>query len=152
GAITKGAFEAGVLQVIAARGIAVARIVAASSGALNGTAYAAGVRARRERAAAADLARLWRQRGGLCDVLHPSLGDILRCRGLSDQRRLRAILRDNVRPSRIADPAPIEIHLITAPLHGCMTTVQGEAVTSYTRVVRFDGASFDARETLEQVF
>ena len=152
GAITKGAFEAGVLQVIAARGIAVARIVAASSGALNGTAYAAGVRARRERAAAADLARLWQERGGLCDVLHPSLRDILRCRGLSDQRRLRSILRDNVLPSRIADPAPIELNLLTAPLRGCRTTVQGELVTTYTQVVRFGGASFDAQELLEQVF
>jgi NTE family protein len=151
GAVTKGAFEAGVLQVLAARQIAVARIVAASSGALNAVAYAAGVRARREQAAADDLARLWEERGGWRDVLHFSLCDALALRGLSDQKRLYALLRESVRPSLRSDPAPIDVHLVTAPLRGCAGSPTGDPSVTYTKVVRFDGASFDRQETLDRV-
>jgi predicted acylesterase/phospholipase RssA len=84
GAATKGAFEAGVLDVLAERRLPVTRIVAASSGALNGVAYAAGVRACRERSAAKELVALWETRGGFCDVVRPSLRTILARRGLSD--------------------------------------------------------------------
>ena len=152
GAVTKGAFEAGVLQVLAERGIAVRRIVAASSGALNGTAYAAGVRARRERAAARELALLWEERGGLCSVIHPSLRAILGRRGLSDSTKLYRILQDNVAPCRIADPAPIELYLITAPLRGRSASASGEPVTTYTQALFFSGVSFDDAERLEDVF
>ncbi len=151
GAVTKGAFEAGVLQVLAQRGITVTRIVAASSGALNGVAYAAGVRARRERAAAAELVTLWQERGGWRDVLHFSLCDALALRGLSDQKKLLALLRDHVPPSTSRDPAPIELHLITAPLRGCESSAMGEPATTYTRVVSFGGAWFDEQEALDRV-
>jgi NTE family protein len=151
GAVTKGAFEAGALRVLAERGARVERIVAASSGALNGVAYAAGVRARRERAAAAALCALWEDRGGWRDVLHFSLRDALCLRGLSDQKNLRALLGENVRPSRIADPAPIDLHLITAPLRGCEGEMPGDRSTTYTRVLSFDGACFDAAAPLDRV-
>ena len=144
GAVTKGAFEAGVLQVIAERGIAVRRIVAASSGALNGTAYAAGVRARREREAAADLRDVWENHAGLCDVLHPNLGDIVRGRGLSDQDKLYGLLRDHVKPSTVPDPAPIDLHLITAPLRGVPGSGTRAPATTYTQVLGFAGESFDS--------
>jgi NTE family protein len=153
GAVTKGAFEAGVLHVVAERGIAVRRIVAASSGALNGTAYAAGVRARRERAAARELMEVWEEHAGLCDVLHVNLRDALAGRGLSDQERLYGLLHDNVPPSSIADPAPIDLYMITAPLGGTeTTTAHGEPATTYTRVLHFGGESFDGPERLAEVF
>ncbi len=152
GAVTKGAFEAGALQVVAERGIAVRRIVAASSGALNGTAYAAGVRARRERAAARELREVWENQAGLCDVLHFSLGDVLHGRGLSDQEKLYGLLRDHVPPSTVGDPAPIDLQLITAPLNGCDGSASREPATTYTRVLRFGGESFDRPERLAEVF
>jgi NTE family protein len=151
GAVTKGAFEAGVLQVLARRGITVERIVAASSGALNGAVFAAGVRARRERAAAAELVELWENHGGFRDVLHFSLPDILCLRGISDQKNLYALLRDSVLPSTGADLAPIELHLITAPLRGYEGSVLGEPSTTYTRVVRFGGEWFDEQAALDRV-
>ncbi len=151
GAVTKGAFEAGVLQVLAARQIAVGRIVAASSGALNAVAYAAGVRARREQAAADELVTLWKERGGWRDVLHFNLCDALALRGLSDQKKLYALLRENVWPSSRADPAPIELHLVTAPLRGCDGGAAEDPAITYTRVMRFDGACFDTQETLNRV-
>jgi predicted acylesterase/phospholipase RssA len=149
--VTKGAFEAGVLQVLAQRGIAVERIVAASSGALNGVVYAAGVRARRERAAAAEMVELWERHGGWRDVLHLSVRDVLTRRGISDQKNLYALLRDSVLPTAAADPAPIELHLITAPLRGSEGSTLDEPATTYTRVVSFGGQWFDEQEALSRV-
>jgi predicted acylesterase/phospholipase RssA len=149
--VTKGAFEAGVLQVLAQRGIAVERIVAASSGALNGVVYAAGVRARRERAAAAELVELWESHGGWRDVLHLSLSDLLCLRGISDQKNLYALLHASVLPSNAFDPAPIELHLITAPLRGSEGSTLDEPATTYTHVVSFGGQWFDEQEALDRV-
>lgn len=152
GAVAKGAFEAGALEIIASRNIAVRRIVAASSGALNGTAYAAGVRARREVDASRDLAEVWAREAGLRGALRPSLRSILRRQGISDQSRLLGLLRRHVRPSDIHDPAPIDLHIMVAPLHGMQGSIDGELATTYSHVVSFTGESFDDAQSLEAVF
>src|SRR5262245_31310799 len=105
GAITRGAFEAGVLDIVAQRRIAVRRIVATSSGALNAAAFAAGVRARREAAAAQELVEVWESRGGLCNVIHFSLRGLLSGLGISDQKALLKLLRRHIRPNTRPDPA-----------------------------------------------
>src|SRR5262245_53097162 len=109
GAVAKGAYEAGALKIIAERGIPVRRIVAASSGALNGVAYSAGVRARRELQAARELVELWRHRSRWYNIFNLNLGDLFGGTGISDQRRLLTILRDSIQPSGISDPAPIDL-------------------------------------------
>jgi predicted acylesterase/phospholipase RssA len=152
GAVTKGAFEAGVLKILAERGIVVRRIVASSSGALNGTAYAAGVRARRETVAVEELIAVWKDEGSWRDVLHFNGFDILRGKGLSDQQNLLALLRRNIKPSGIPDPAPIELHIIVSPLCGAQGSIGPGPATTYTKVLSFDGAYFDRRDLLEQVF
>src|SRR5436190_1517846 len=53
GSVAKGAFQAGVLEVLAGAGLPIARIVAASAGSMNGVAFAAGVRYGRPALAAA---------------------------------------------------------------------------------------------------
>lgn len=151
GAATKGGFEAGALRVIAERGIGMRRFVAASSGALNATGMAAAVRARREKVAAGELVRLWEERASLKDVLSPSLRGILTGRGISDSKKLYALLRDNIPPSRIEDPAPVDLHLIVAPLHGTRAATDGEPAVSFTRVLSFAGTSFDTSERLAEV-
>jgi NTE family protein len=152
GAVVRGAFEAGALEVIASRKIVVRRIVAASSGALNGAAYAAGVRARREAEAARDLVRVWEEDASLCGALHPSLGAMLEGQGISDQSKLLALLRRYVLPSTSPDPAPIELHVMLATLRGRQGRVDGEPATTYSEILSFPGASFDAQEALERVF
>lgn len=152
GAITMGAFEAGVLKVLAEREIPIRRIVAASSGALNGTVYAAGVRGRCELEMAQRLLRLWRDKGGICDVVSLNLRNILGGKGLSDQDKLLSLLRREVPPTRAANPAPIELNLIVAPLNGALGSMGGEPATTYTRVLRFDDEQFDRRDLLEEVF
>lgn len=152
GAVAKGAYEAGALSVIAERGLPVRRIVAASSGALNGVAYAAGVRARRERQAAQELCALWQHRSKWYDIFSLNLGDLFGGQGLSDQSRLLTILRDSVQPSGIPDPAPIDLHIVVAPVNGFDGRIGDDPATTYERVLGFDGMYFDRRELLEQVF
>jgi predicted acylesterase/phospholipase RssA len=153
GGVVKGAFEAGALEVIGARkSIVVRRIVAASSGALNGTVFAAGVRARRESAAARDLVDAWEKDASLTGTLHPSLLGILGRRGISDQTKLLRLLRGRVKPSTIDDPAPVDLHLVVAPLCGARGSTGQDHATSYSRVLHFGGESFDDESGLERVF
>ncbi len=111
GAVAQGAFEAGVLKVLAGADLRVRRIVAASSGALNGAYFAAAVRGRRERQAADELTELWRDHASWSQIFHINLGDLLRREGLSDQdapaqapaRPWRACGRRRPRRHRAAD-------------------------------------------------
>jgi len=100
GAVARGAFEAGALQVLAAADVRVARIVAASSGALNGVAYATAVRARRERAGAAELVELWRDRATWTEIVHLDWRELLHREAISDLTKVRTILRSASSPSR----------------------------------------------------
>lgn len=152
GAVTRGAFEAGALKVLAERGVPVRRIVAASSGALNGTVYASAIHARREARATQELLDLWRDRGGVCDVIHPSLRDIVRGRGISDSTKILALLRRAVRPTRSPDPAPVDLHIVVAALDGVMGRIGSEPATTYTAKLDFSGSHFESEEQLEEVF
>lgn len=152
GAVTRGAFEAGALKILAARKIPVRRIVAVSSGALNGAAYAAGIRARREEAAAEELISLWQDRGGWRDILHINAGHVLRGKGLSDQDKLLSLLRRNIRPIRISEPAPIELQIVVAPLRGTQGAIGHLPATTYTKLLSFSGEHFESQPLLEEVF
>jgi predicted acylesterase/phospholipase RssA len=152
GAFVKGAFEAGALEVIASRGVTISRVVAASSGALSGVAYAAGVRARREGEAARELVRVWEEEASLWGALHPSLRAIVGRRGISDQENLLGMLRRHVRPCTRSDPAPIDFHVTLATLRGRQGHIDGEPATTFSEVLGFPGASFDTQEGLERVF
>jgi len=152
GAVVKGAFEAGALKILADREIPVRRIVASSSGALNGAAYAAGVRARREKAAADEMIALWRDRAGFLEAFDLNVGDLLGVVGLSDQKNLLKQLRGNIRPSTLGDPAPIDLHIVVSPLNGAAGDLGGEPATTYEQVLQFTGEHFDDQDRLEEVF
>jgi Patatin-like phospholipase len=118
GAVAQGAFEVGVIRALARADVDIVRIVASSSGALNGTVFAAGLRARDPIDGAETLARLWRDHADWNEVFHLSVRDLLRRDGLSDQTRLLELLREHVPPSDPDDPAPINLRLIVAALAG----------------------------------
>ena len=83
GAVSKGAFEAGVISVIAEKNIKINHIVATSSGALNGVALAAAIRSGREKEIAKKLLDAWIEGGGWYDTLNFNPINWLRGRGLS---------------------------------------------------------------------
>ena len=152
GAVTRGAFEAGALKILAAHRIPVRRIVAVSSGALNGAVYAAAIRARREEAMAEELIGLWTKQGGWRDVIHINVGHLLRGKGLSDQDKLLSLLRGSIRPARTAHPAPVELRIVVAPLRGAEGAIGQSAATTYTKLLSFRGEHFDDPRLLEEVF
>lgn len=154
GAVAKGAFEAGALQVLAEAGVRVVRLVAASSGALNAVAFAAGVRACRERVAAAELVELWRDQATWRDILHLDWRDPVEREGLSDLSRVREILRRAVRPApeRATALAPVSLRLVLAPLDGVDGVIDGQPATTYEKVLDFTGRDFDEASRLEGVF
>ncbi len=152
GAVAKGAFEAGVLQVLAETDARVVRIVAASSGALNGVAYATAVRARRERAGAAELVELWRDKASWMDIFHLDWGGLLHRKAVANLDRVRAVLKAGILPAQAASPAEINLRLILGALDGVPGTIGDHPATTYERMVEFDGPAFDTASELDRVF
>jgi NTE family protein len=152
GAVAKGAFEAGVIQALARTDVKIARIVGASSGALNGTVLASAVRARNLVAGAEVLAGLWRDRAEWHEVFHASLRDIVKLDGLSDQQRLLGLLRDHVPPSQPAEPDPVNLRLIVAALHGYPGEIGERPATTFEAICDFHGDDFGSRAGLDRVF
>ena len=152
GAVAKGAFAAGVVQQLARTNARVVRIVAASSGALNGLLFAAGIRAGAPTAAADRLVELWSDHAGWAQVFHVSLGDLVRREGVSDDKKLLALIRDNVQPNVSRPGTDIELRLVVAPLHGARGSIAGQPATTFEQVIDFSGAAFDTDAGLEPMF
>src|SRR5512141_953425 len=129
GGVAKGAYEAGVLEVLAEANVEVVRLVATSAGALNAALYAWAVRTRNERAAAATLTELWRDDAKFTAVFRPSFKDIRHRDGFSGHDQVFKILRDHITPVAIVDPAPIELRLVVAPLAGTDGTIGDRLAT-----------------------
>lgn len=146
GAVSKGAFAAGALAHLTLRlrqeGTPIRALVGTSSGALNATVVAAGVRAGAAVGAAKGLVRLWRDRGGLGDVAAPDLAAALRLRGLSGPDRVLGLLDAACpRPPPRGRGAPVALRLAVTPLAGT-----GGPPTSFEAVERFGGEDLDDPE------
>lgn len=154
GAVAKGAFEAGALKVLASKLAAsdgrIVRIVAASSGALNGTLLAAAAHAGNLLEGTAQLANLWVREGSLFHAFHLNLGDIFRLEGLSDQRQLLELLSSNVKPR--LEGSDVELRIIVTALRGVAGNIGSDPATTYERVFRFTKASFESQAGLNEVF
>lgn len=151
GAVAKGAFQAGAIEVLHQKGLRFSRVVAASSGALTGACWAAAVRAGREDDAAKALPALWRDRASI-GIFHLSLGGILRERGLSTGDRIVALLEEAVGAWLPGAKNRAGLRLIVAPLAGVDGDIGGSKATTYQQVIKFEDADFDARESREKVF
>jgi predicted acylesterase/phospholipase RssA len=152
--VAKGAFEAGVIEVLAQKEISVNRIVATSSGALNAIAFAAGIRTGRTKEMAAKLVDAWIKGGGWHDSLSVNPWNLLRGKGLSDRRGLLKMLNDLVSPAGgvTPEPADIEVRIIVAALNGVRGEIGKEPATTYEKVFAFSGKDFDTAEKLARIF
>jgi len=151
GAVAKGAFQAGVLEVVAARAPRIARIVATSAGALNGAVLAVGVRFGRLAVAAEVITRTWLEHATWQQLLRPSLA-ALRRGGLSSSagvgEAVEAAMTQVVPAVRDPDVPLADVHLqmVTAALQGKPSARGPRAAagdTTFEHVVEFAGASLD---------
>ena len=152
GAVAKGAFEAGVIQALVRSDVKIARIVAASSGALNGTVLASSVRTRDLVRGADALADLWRDHAQWTEVFHASVRDLLKRDGVSDQKHLLALLHDHIQPTQPDQPDDVNLRIIVAALDGCRGAIGAEDATTFESVCDFDTTAFGSRDGLDRVF
>ncbi len=152
GAVAKGAFGAGALAVLLDEvpDLDVRRIVATSSGALNGAFVAAAIRSGTLRRAGARLESLWIDEASFGDVFDASVRGIVSLRGLSTNARVLSILRRAIQPSTGRNP--VDLHLVVTATAGYVDPESGSPATTFERVLRFDGESFDDPARLEEVF
>ncbi len=153
GAVAKGAFAAGALAYLTLRlrdeGTPIRALVGTSSGALNATVLAAGVRTGRPVSAAKELVRLWRDRGGASRILDADLASALRLGGLSGSRRLVELVRQacSRQTGAAAARVPVALRLVVAPLSGTSS-----APTSFEAVERFEDRDFEDPARRERMF
>jgi predicted acylesterase/phospholipase RssA len=156
GAVTKGAFAAGVLSELSEPDVRdrlqldIQRIVATSSGALTAAYYAAAIHAGSEATAGARLAQLWIDEATLARSVSPSVPGIFARRGLSSARKLLRLLRANIRPA--VGTQPIELRLVVTNLDGEIDIVGGARATAHEHIFAFDGEDFSSAARLERLF
>lgn len=154
GAVAKGAFEAGVLDVLAEKipdDVEIVRVVGASSGSLNATMLASGIHTGKPHEATKALTELWQKEGGILNAFHFNLGDVVAGRGLSDQKHLRRLLEEHIQPTH--GQHQVELKIILAPLAGNRGTSGMPSVGStYEAVLGFSQADFESKEGLDAVF
>lgn len=165
GAVAKGAYAAGALQVLAQQGLEVTRIVGTSSGALNGALYASYVRRGIERQGVAALVDLWMRSATIMKVLAPELASALRLEGVSSMAKVRDLLLPGLGPEPMGEPRPISLRIITSPLGGIASERldalarrdDGDPLpaprnrTTHEYVCDFTAADFDTREGRERI-
>lgn len=152
GAIARGAYEAGVIDILVEQNLKIDRIVATSSGALNGLALAAGIRAGRRREMIDCLIQYWVDRGKWQEALSISPLAFFRGRGLSGKDSLISMMRDLVKPCDSAERHNVELRIIITPLNGILGTIGDKQATTYEKVMKFSNADFDSQESLERIF
>ena len=151
GAVANGAFEAGALDVVAARGFSITRVLGTSAGALSATLFARFVVAGEQAAGAARLVKLWTEDASWWRVLRPSLRGIVTLTGLSSQDGLLALLRRYVEPVR--DPeSDAELRLVVTALKGEASAIDGAPATTHEGVLSYGPDDFADRRRLEEVF
>jgi NTE family protein len=150
GAVARGAFEAGALQVLAKHDVDIVRIVAASSGALNATVLARGVCAGDVAGATSKLVDLWKTEATLASAFDVNLADVVRLEGISDSARLLGLLESNVAPCE--SPRPVQLKVVVASLRGLQGNIGGQPATTHELLMSFDERDFANRAGLARVF
>ncbi len=152
GGVAKGAFEAGALDVITSAPIRIKRIVAASSGALNGTVMGAAIRQGDPKAGAARLVDLWSTRATWSQFFDFSFSDLFNGRSLSTANRVLALLREQVQATLTTGQEPISVRFVTAAIEGVIGNIGPRPATTFEAVLRFEGTDYDTEEGREKIF
>jgi NTE family protein len=153
GAVAKGAFEAGVLAVLAERAEPISTFVATSAGALNAAVYATGVRYGRERRAAEVLLQLWAEQADWQHVVDFDWRGLLGGRGLSSTTALEGIVERGMQHvAQSAEPGfDVSVKLVTTALHGLVHDAKGRPTTTFEHLIKLSKESFDTVEGRRRV-
>lgn len=153
GAVARGAYEAGVLDALAQRGVKINHIVATSSGALNGLAFAVGVRRGKEKQFAAELVNFWITKGCWKKSFNFRPWNFFTGRGISNQDCLRKLIKEIVNHDQSPSPKHhVEFKVIVTPLNGVEGYVGERCSTTYEEILSFKDEDFDTEESLERIF
>jgi predicted acylesterase/phospholipase RssA len=154
GAVSRGAFEAGVIEALAESAVRIDRIVATSSGALNGVAFAAAIRNGTEIQTAKLLTKTWIEMGSWRDSFAFNPINWMRGRGLSDRSGLLKLLNGLIKPAGAVEgeKRDVELRIIVAPLNGISGAIGDREATTYEKLLSFSGKDFDTEEGLAKIF
>jgi NTE family protein len=154
GAVAKGAFEAGVIQELAARrrAIPIARIVGVSSGAINAAVYATGVRAGEEEKVAARLAALWQHTANWHTAVELDFKAILHLVGVGNGERVFKLMQETVADLRVEQGRPVTLRLVLATLNGEQGEIGGQPATTFEHVAEFSDDDFDREAMRDRIF
>lgn len=153
GAVAKGAFEAGVLEVLApeVERLGITRVIGASAGALNASLFALGLRTRTEARVAKSLVELWSDAATWHTVVDLKLRDILTRTGLGTADRVLALMRRAIDGLGSTEPRNVSVSLVVTALAGQTKTLLGQPATTFEGAVTFEDRELDdpaARERL----
>ncbi len=152
GAVARGAFEAGVIRALAEANVRIVQIIAASSGALNGTMLAAAVRDGKVPSVSETLKDLWLEHASWTEVFHAKPSALIRGEGVSDQTKLRKLLHDHIQPSQLPADAEISLRIMVAPLQGALGKIGDAPATTYEAFADFDTTTFASQPELDAMF
>lgn len=153
GALAKGAFEAGALKVITKNPeLKIKTIVATSSGALNGTALAAGITSGKVEQAIDALVQTWTDHGSWYNILEFSLSRIMNRQGLSTSDRLMRLIKLTVEKFVTADLNPIELKIVLTQLSGHTGFINGKPNTTFEAIASFSHLDFYNQQRRQSIY
>ena len=152
GAVAKGAYEAGVISILAKSAVQIDRIVATSSGALNGIVFAAGIRSGTTKEMTENLIRAWVEEGSWQGSFSFNPLNLIRGRGLSGRDGLLNMLNSLVKPVKSKEKREVQLRIVVSPLEGVRGEIGGKSATTYEKVLYFEGKDFDTAERLSKMF
>lgn len=156
GAVAKGAFEAGVLDVLSphVERLGITRIIGASAGALNASLFSVAIRTRSESRVAKSVVDLWSDAATWRNVVDLNLRDIWTRTGLATADRVLPLMRRAVEGLSSPEPRSVAVTLVVTALAGQTKLLQGQPATTFEGGVTFADSELDdpaARERLLQV-
>jgi NTE family protein len=153
GAVAKGAFEAGVLEVLAphAERLGVTRVIGASAGALNASLLSIGLRTRSEVQVAQSLVELWSDAATWHNVLELNLRDIWTRTGLATADRVLALLRRASGGLSSLEPRKVSVTLVVTALAGQTKALQGRPATTFEGALTFADQELDTAPGRERL-
>ncbi len=154
GAVAKGAFAAGVLEVLSPQveSMNITRLVGASAGALNASLFAVGLRARAEREVAKALVALWSDSANWHNVVDVNWRDIFSLTGVGTADRVLDLMLKASAGLSFASPRDVAVSLVVSALGGGRGNIGLEHATTFEHSVQFENEELDEAEDRERLF